>query len=383
MSHRTRSRRRCVLGACIALLAVCMPAAQATAPAVVTGRHLLFAPSFSSNVVTVWDGDTYKRIATIPIEKSAPCCAHATPDGKRVFVIQSMAPEVTTIDVATMHVLRYTHLPNSTWADRGSEIQNDGKMFWASNIPEGNIFGIDVATGQIKHSYPGMGNTYANSRDGTYLYVTTGGRLEVRLAATGQLISSVGEIAGVRVNVALDDKTLYLQSGAFPSPGDKTEVIEVINIRDPRHPRKIKTMPVPGTSWPGALSPDGRYLWLAGNDKGFVRVFDLKKLTIAADITTGHAGGGVVISKNGKAYVMVSPQPIAPVQGPSGWLAYFGGTAGALLPISSATYRPVVDQPGEIYVYDARTFKRVRHPRMVLPGISFVLEMVDNPPPGR
>jgi DNA-binding beta-propeller fold protein YncE len=83
-------------------------------------------------------------------------------------------------------------------------------------------------------------------------------------------------VTGVRVSVSPDDKTLYLQSGAFPTPQPKTEYVEVVDVSNRKSSRLVTKMAVPGTSWPAALSPDGRQLWVAGNDKGFVRVFDTK-----------------------------------------------------------------------------------------------------------
>jgi DNA-binding beta-propeller fold protein YncE len=385
------SPRRVAVLVSLALLAmsalVAVPASGAERPRVPS--HYLFAVAYSSNVVTVWDGDTSRRVATIPIQRNAgypvehsgPCCAYATPDGTKVMVVNGFSPDLETLDVATLKVQSYTHLPGSTWGDRGAQIQRDSKVFWASTLPDQNLFAVDIRSGKLMKSFPGKAQLFANSRDGDVIYrADAAGGLKVLAASDLHEIGQLDGVTGVRISVSPDDRTLYMQSGAFPTPGPKTEYVEVVDVSDRAHPRLVTKMPVPGTSWPAALSPDGRQLWVAGNDQGFVRVFDTRTLKVLKDIDTGAAGGGVAISKEGKAYVAVSPQAFPPVSGASGVLAYFGGVPGAALPFSSDTYRPGVDQPGEVYVYDAHTFARLKAPPMVLPGISFVLTVVDNPP---
>jgi DNA-binding beta-propeller fold protein YncE len=190
--------------------------------------HYLFAVAYSSNAVTVWDGDSYRRVATIPIQRntgypvehSGPCCAYATPDGTKVMVVNGFSPDLETLDVATLKVQSYTHLPGSTWGDRGAQIQRDSKVFWASTLPDQNLFAVDVSSGKLLKSFPGKAQLFANSRDGRVIYrADAAGGLKVLASGDLREIGHLDSVAGVRISVSPDDRTLYMQSGAFPTPG--------------------------------------------------------------------------------------------------------------------------------------------------------------------
>jgi hypothetical protein len=98
---------------------------------------------------------------------------------------------------------------------------------------------------------------------------------------------------------------------------------------------------------------------------------------VVKQIDIGVYGGGIDFSRNGRAYVSVSDQPLGTYAGTAGAFSYAGVAPGAALGLPSTTYRPGVDPPGEIYVYDTKTYKRVKTPRMVMPSVSFVMEVVD------
>jgi DNA-binding beta-propeller fold protein YncE len=133
----------------------------------------------------------------------------------------------------------------------------------------------------------------------------------------------------------------------------------------------------------GQLTPDGSQYWIPGQDDGFVTVVDTRLSKVVARIPLGAYGGGIDFSDNGRAYVAVSNRPLAPVANTALAFSYLGVAPGAALGVPSSSYRPGIDPPGEIYVFDTRTLTRIATPPMPMPSISFVLEVVDHPAAGR
>jgi DNA-binding beta-propeller fold protein YncE len=339
------------------------PGAKAAQPA-----RYLFAPNFSNNVVSVFDLRTNKLIKYIDVQAQGPCCAHPSPDGKTVYIVEGFSPYVTTLDVATMSVRRQTKIGGPI-GDVGSELQNDGKMFWANNLPFGDAFGIETATGKVVKTYKGIAPKLAVSRDGKVLYTAGDNYLTAWSTATGKMLSRAPSNESLAVMVPRTGSQVYVQGSN----------VEVFDASNPARVRKIKTIAVGSPSWNGRLSPDDSQLWMPGQDNGKVVVVDLVRGRVAKVINIGQYGGGLVLSENGRAYISVSPRRFAPIQHSALLTAYLGVVPGAALPVPSTTRR-AFDPPGEIYVYDAKTFQRLATPPMKLPGISFNLGVVENPP---
>jgi DNA-binding beta-propeller fold protein YncE len=167
-----------------------------------------------------------------------------------------------------------------------------------------------------------------------------------------------------------DNKHLYVQAAD----------IEVFDVSDPAHMKKVRTIPVGVTGWVGQLTPDGSQYWIPGTDDGKITVVDTRLNKVIKKIDVGNYGGGIDISRDGRAYVSVSDRPLGPVPNTALGFSYLGVVPGAALGVPSTTYRPGIDPPGEIYVYDTKTFKRIATPPMKMPSISFVLDVVENPP---
>jgi hypothetical protein len=111
-------------------------------------------------------------------------------------------------------------------------------------------------------------------------------------------------------------------------------------------------------------------------DQPFVQVFDTTTFT-SREIYTGESGQGVAVSRNGRAYVTVAPLPVPPVPGATAIATYFGSMPGGALPGSSGSPRPV-DAPGAVYVYDARTLRKLGE--ITLPSNAYMPAVIDNPP---
>ncbi|MDQ1697823.1 MAG: large repetitive protein [Frankiaceae bacterium] len=338
-----------------------------------SSTHYLFAPNFSSNVVSVFDLQTNKLIKYIDVQAKGPCCAHVTHDGKTVMVVDGFSPYVTTIDVGSLAVRRLTQIGN-TIGDIGSDIQRGDRTFYANDLPFGNVYAIDIASGKVRKTFPDLGHFFV-SRDGRTLYSanpvsTSSSELDAWSTRTGRKLGSVMTSGGSTLMMLRDNRHLYVQGND----------IDVIDVSHPRHMRNVRTIAVGTAGWVGQLTPDGSQYWIPGEDDGYVTVVDTRLNKVVKRIALGAYGGGIDFSRNGRAYVAVSNQPIAPVSGTAGAFSYLGVAPGAALGIPSTTYRPGIDPPGEIYVYDTHDYTRIQTPPMKMPSISFVLEVVDNPP---
>lgn len=338
----------------------------------------VFAGSFASNIVTVYDADTLQRVASIPTEVNGTCCVYATPNGRTLMAVAGLSAFVTTIDVRTLSVARQTPVESNVFTESGSQVQNDGTTFWVTtNDPSPNVFGIDIATGEVRKSFLGVeSRDFQVSRDGKAIYIANGSNLIIRSTETGEVISNDLAVTGQRLYVSLDDTTLYMQTGELST--GMPETVQVVDVSDRTAPRLVTTMPLPGAAWYGALTPNGRELWVPGADNGLLTVFDLATNTVKRTVDLGNAYGiGVAISRNGRAFVTVSATPIRPVAGASTALHIAGVVPGAALPVAS-TYPGF--PPGEIHVYDTKTYTRLAVPPLPLPSIAFGPAVVDNAP---
>ncbi|MCU1692320.1 MAG: uncharacterized protein JWM64_1411 [Frankiales bacterium] len=368
-----RTARRVALSALVAAAALGGSALAAPTRPAPAPHPLLFAPDFSANVVSVFDLTTNRLVKTLEVQAKGPCCAHATSDGRTVMVVDGFSPHVTTVDVPSLSVRRVTTI-GSTIGDIGSDIQRGDGTFYANDLPLGNVYRIDIASGKVTKTYPQLGHFFV-SRDGRTLFSVQpvgadSSTLTSWSTSTGAELGRVTTPSGGSTLMMLrDDRTLYVQ-------GDD---VDVLDVSDPAHMRVLRTIPVGSAGWVGQLTPDGGQYWVPGQDDGQISVVDTRTSRVVKRIPLGAYGGGIDFSRDGRAYVAVSPQPFAPVKQTALAFSYLGVAPGAALGVPSRTHRPVLDPPGEIHVFDTRTYRRVATPPMRMPGISFVLEVVDRP----
>jgi DNA-binding beta-propeller fold protein YncE len=349
-------------------------------------HHYLFAPSFSSNIVTVFDLQTGAIVKSIPLQAKGACCAYATPDGSKVFITDGLSPYVTIINARTLTVEHLTKLVD-TWGDRGTPVQRDGKVFWTSEIFSGHVQGIDTATGRVLHTYLGIGNNFAASFDGNTLYTATGGGsllnsdpgtmiFTTRSAQTGEILGGTEIPSFVGGPVAVlpthDDTKVYIETIGSGSP------LHVMDVSNPRQPRYLHSIQVGSTPFVGGFNDDSSKLWIPASGDGTVTIVDVKTDTPVHTIKTGQYVGNVVVSGN-RAYLAMSPFPYPPTPGKSLAATIVGIIPGAQLtsPDKGATrYRPGVDMPGEIQIYDANTYERLPGPPLPLPSVTFGMVVV-------
>jgi DNA-binding beta-propeller fold protein YncE len=359
------------------------------APAQSGARQYLFAPSFSSNVVTVFDLQTHAIVKSIALQAKGACCAYATPDGSKLFITDGLSPYVTIINARTLTVEHVTKLVDR-WGDRGTPVQRDGKVFWTSEIFSGHVQGIDTATGQVVHTYLGIGNNFAASFDGNTLYTAAGGGgllssdpdtmvFTTRSTQTGAVLgrTEIPSVVGgpVAVLPTHDDAKVYIETIGAGSP------MHVMDVSNPRQPRYLHSIQVGSTPFVGGFNDDSSKLWIPASGDGTVTIVDVKTDTPVHTIKTGQYVGNVVVSGD-RAYLATSPFPYPPTPGKSLAATIVGIIPGAqLTPAStgSTRYRPGVDMPGEIQIYDANTYERLPGPPLPLPSVTFGMVVVTAP----
>jgi hypothetical protein len=79
---------------------------------------------------------------------------------------------------------------------------------------------------------------------------------------------------------------LYMQTGELSTGMPKT--VQVVDVSDRTAPRLVTTMPLPGAAWYGALTANGRELWVPGADNGLLTVFDLATNTVKRTVDLGN-----------------------------------------------------------------------------------------------
>ncbi|HSW11617.1 MAG TPA: hypothetical protein VLI06_02185 [Solimonas sp.] len=375
------------------LLAACsssdggLPATDARA-ADSSGHRYLFAPSFASNIVSVYDLDSGRLAASIPAQARGPCCAHATPDGRTVFVVDGLSPYVTRIDVATLQVSGLIRL-NGFWGDRGVPIRGDGSLFWISTLPDGFLEAIDTASNEVVRSFPLISNTFTLSRDGQTLYSANTTTLPTAFAATATTFAvrspdSGKVLATAILPLALENSPLQM----YVSPDERkvyvqmlgaTGVVHVVDVSDRTRPRYMRTVKVGAVPIVAGFTPDGSQLWFPNSGDGTVSILDVATDTIVHVIDIGPYVAGVAILGE-RAYVSVSPGIIAnPVLSQA--LLFAGLIPGAAVTppdAGSTVYRPLLELPGEVLTFDARTYRQLPLPPMPLPSASHVIEVVDS-----
>jgi YVTN family beta-propeller protein len=258
----------------------------------------------------------------------------------------------------------------------------DGKTMWLDDLPQGDIEGIDTHTNKVAKFYPGVGGLFANSLDGRWLFVDNGATFEVRNAADGAAVAqtTLPHNGSIAVQMAPDDKTAYVVGSAdnsLPVGSYTSSFVEVVDVRVPGRPRWVKSIPIGSFPLIASFTLDRRQLWVPNAGDGTISVIDLALNQVVHTISTGryityvgHYGS--------KAYVMQSPFPIPPNYATSFIIAipYVIPGAATAPRSGSTTWRPGIDPPEEMAVYDRTTYRPTNEPTIPLPSEAFVTETV-------
>jgi YVTN family beta-propeller protein len=352
---------------------------------------LLFAPSFANNVVSVYNLSNDRLVASIGVDAHGACCAYATPDHKYVFIVDGLGPYATRINVATLEADHLTTLDGAL-GDRGAPVQSDSKTFWLDTLPQGNVQGIDVATGDIVNTFSSIGDAFSVSHSGSYLFEANDaqgvggsalfpGALVVRSTTSGAVVGSVslplldglGQIP-LAVFVSPDDQQVYVETVNALAPS----LLYVINVANPTQPQYVKTLTLGDTALIGSFTPDGSQLWLPNAGSGTISVIDTADDTVVHTIDVGPFVSNVVFN-GGTAYIAESNTAL-PDNSLTGLLLTLEGPVpgAAITPgTGSDTTIPLVDlMPGEVVQYNTSTYQPLNKPPLVLPSLSYVMDVV-------
>jgi YVTN family beta-propeller protein len=111
------------------------------------------------------------------------------------------------------------------------------------------------------------------------------------------------------------------------------------------------------------ISPNDRFIWVPNSGDGTISVLDVKKHKVVHTIDTGHYMTYSTFDPTSQRVYLAQARSTFPPPTPATLLAlYFAQMGGSGLVTSrSGQYysRPVLDTPGEVVAYDARTFKRL------------------------
>ena len=311
-------------------------------------NYFVFVSNERSGDVTVIDGTSDAVVATFAVGKR-PRGIHATPDGKRIFVTLSgsprMAPGVETerapadktadglavIDVSARKVIDRWHVGSDP---EQFAISKDGKLAFIANEDDASIVVVDLSSGQARGKVkvsaepegvavnPASGEVYATCEekgevfaiapdqqrvvakidvggrprsvvflpDGSRGYAACehGGYIAVIDAVKHQLHSKIQLPEGslpMGGAVSNDGKELYVSTG-------RGNAVAVINTEKNEI---AATIPVGNRAWGIALSPDGSKLYTANGASNDVSVVDLKTRKELKRVKAGDGPWGIAI----------------------------------------------------------------------------------------
>jgi DNA-binding beta-propeller fold protein YncE len=337
-------------------------------------QTLLYASIWNGNHVVVADGIGMRELTRFGSAGEGPSTQYATPDHCSIYLENGgyTANTVDVIDAASMRIRRQLSMPG-VLGDRGAAIQDDGRYYYWSSIPDLNIARVSVATGAVDRVYPHAGNEFTISKDGRTLFISglplLPGALQAVDAETGRPIDRI-DVPGSALNPPLGMG--YTQISADGTEWIKTgNPVQIVDIRDPSAMKLVAQIPVGSEPVLGAFSPDGRWLWLPNAGDGTISVIDLRSRRVVRTIDTGNFYmTGATFDPSGRfVYVSQARNGAAVPPGPANWPVLNLGVMGfaGLLADHNGYYgppRPGLDVPGEIVQYDAATFAPTSAPAL-------------------
>lgn len=352
----------CAAGA--AVLASPASAARAT-PAV-----QLYTSVWGDNYVSVADGRSMREVKQFAAEADGPACLEATADGRKVY-LENGGPDARTIgviDTRTMSQTRQVEM-SGVQGDRATRIQRDGRYYYYSSIPDGDVTQLDTRTDTVRRTYPGLGNDFTVSPDGRTLFSYSSTAITAVDVVSGKTIGSLPTPTSSNVP---------LVQGGFGwtmTTRDGGELVHVANptvFVDIRHPRAMKlvaTVPVGVDPVLADLSPDGRWIWVPNAGDGTISVLDVRRHEVVRTITTGrYMTYSTFDPTSTRVYVSqarAGGPPPTPATVAALYFAQMGGSGVITSREGQYSSRPGLDTPGEVIAYDARTFRPAKVPTIL------------------
>jgi YVTN family beta-propeller protein/autotransporter-associated beta strand protein len=301
-------KRLVLVLACIGLAA---PAA-----AQVTARAYLPLPD--NDVVQVIDTRTHAVVgAPIPVG-DYPTGVVVAPDGRRVYVINTLSDSVTVIDASSATAVGAPIPVGDGPFD--IDITPDGRKVYVSNV-SGTVSVIDTATGTVTATITiGAARGLAASPNGQRIYVTSWTAGLVAIDTTTDTIVGSPIPAGLDpldVEVTPDGTRAYISNTFVTSLGAVFAVDLVSGLG------LLPSIPVSGVPRGITATRDGSTILVATDFSSVVRVIDVATNTIRPPITVGPRPIGIaqlpggqtayVASFNSNAVTIVDLASMAPI----------------------------------------------------------------------
>jgi DNA-binding beta-propeller fold protein YncE len=324
----------------------------------------LFASVWGANYVSVVDTGSMREIKKIPADNDGPATSYLTTDNRRLY-LENGGYRGRTVSIIDPHRLVIDQQVPISGAngDRATRIQQDGRYYYVSTIPQKDITQIDTRSEKVSRVYKGLGNDFTVSRDGKNIFVlTTIGEKPSLVSydvASGERIGSASWpqskdgflIRGFGYTLMSEDGD-YVYSSGNP--------VRVIDVRDPKAPKLVASIPVGRAPLLPALSPDGGELWVPNAGDGTISVIDMHQFKVVRTLTTGRYMAHLAFESDGSRVYVAQARADGPKPDPSLllWLYLVKMGLGGLFGDEHGIYhpRPLFDTPGEIVAYDARTY---------------------------
>jgi YVTN family beta-propeller protein len=343
------------------------PSAESTSTSTSAHPTRLFASVWGANYISVADTALMREIARIPADNDGPATSYATIDNRRLYLENGgyRGRTVSIIDPQRLTIEQQIHVSGAN-GDRATRIQQDGRYYYVSTIPQKDITQIDTQTEKVSRVYKDLGNDFTVSRDGKNIFVLT------TLGDKPSLVSydvATSQRVGVTSWTQSKDSFLIRGFGYTIMSEDGNYVyssgnpVRVIDVRNPAVPRLIASIPVGRSPLLPALSPDGAQLWVPNAGDGTISVIDMREFKVVHTITTGRYMAHVTFEPDGSRVYVAQARADGPKPEPSLllWLYLVKMGLGGLFGNERGIYhsRPLFDTPGEIVAYDARTYTRL------------------------
>jgi DNA-binding beta-propeller fold protein YncE len=371
-------RRRATFATLVALAAVAGAALPAGA-----GSHaprvLLYTSVWGDNYVSVSDGRSMRELAQLPALADGPAVLEATPDQRKIY-LENGGPDARTIGVIDTLAMRQTRQVemSGVQGDRATRIQRDGRFYYYSSIPDGDVTQVDTSTDTVSRIYKGLGNDFTVSTDGRTLFAYGSSAVTAVDVASGKTVGTVSLPTSTNVPLVQGGFGWTMVSR------DGSQLIHVANptvfvdIRRPTAMRLITTVAVGTNPVLADLSPDGRWIWVPNAGDGTISVLDVLHHKVVRTLTTGRYMTYSTFDPTSSRVYVAQARAGGPPPTPVTVLAlYFGQMGGSgLITSRSGQYysRPGLDTPGEVVAYDARTFQLAKVPAVKTATVpSFLL----------
>jgi phospholipase C len=259
-------------------------AAVSGKPVPATSAPLAYVPTIVSYSIAVIDTSTNKVVTSID-GGSNPYGIAATPDGKKIYVTNSGASDVSSITVGL-----YPH---------GIAVTPNGKFAYVANTgPDTGAGGshsvsvIDTGSDKVVRTIAvGLTpQTIAITPDGSSIYVTCYDGVSVIDARTQRVRSRIADYGRAHgVGISPDGRHAYIVESRR----------NAVSVIDTRHHIRVAHIKVGDYPWNVAFGPDGAVAYVTNANADTVSVIDTARLRVTDTVEVGHVPTGIGATADG------------------------------------------------------------------------------------